>query len=163
MRRELRTLYFSAFQSHLWNLMLGRWIESYAAGGQIVPVSLKVETLPFPRRLDPEAVRTLSQTMLALPCCRSPAPEGQPGEIVAELLKGFGLTWHDLRIRHLKDVFFSKGARPCLFFPDRLEFAPIKDELHPGRHGLRLSFELSKGSYATILVKRLTDVAASSP
>ena len=27
LRREFRTLYFSAFQSHLWNLMLARWIE----------------------------------------------------------------------------------------------------------------------------------------
>ncbi len=35
------------------------------------------------------------------------------------------------------------------------------DDLHPGRRGLRLSFELSKGSYATILVKRLTDVAGA--
>ncbi len=27
LRREFRTLYFSAFQSHLWNLILARWIE----------------------------------------------------------------------------------------------------------------------------------------
>jgi len=162
MRRELRMLYFSAFQSHLWNLMLARWIEFNAPSDQLVPVSLKVGTFPFPRRLEPEVVQTLSQTTLALPCCRSPFPEGRLGEIIAEFLHGFGLAWSDLRIKHLKDIFFSKGARPCLFFPERLESTPIADELHPGRHSLRLSFELSKGSYATILVKRITEVAGAS-
>ena len=91
MRRELRTLYFSAFQSHLWNLMLARWIERHADSDQVVPVSLKVGDLSLPAPDEPESVRTLSKTMLALPCCRSPVPEGQLGEIVAELLKGFGL------------------------------------------------------------------------
>ena len=161
LRRELRMLYFSAFQSHLWNLMLARWLEGNATADQLVPVSLKVGTFPFPRRMEPEAVRTLSQTMLALPCCRSPMPEGRLGEIIAEFLQGFGLAWSDLRIKHLKDIFFSKGARSCLFFPERLEFTPIDDNLHPGLRGLRLSFELAKGSYATILVKRLTDVAGA--
>ena len=37
------------------------------------------------------------------------------------------------------------------------------DELHPGRRALRLRFELPKGSYATILVKRITDAAESAP
>jgi tRNA pseudouridine13 synthase len=160
LRRELRMLYFSAFQSHLWNLMLARWFERNASADQLVPVSLKVGTFPFPRRMEPERVRTLIQTMLPLPCCRSPLPEGRLGEIIAEFLQGFGLAWSDLRIKHLKDIFFSKGVRPCLFFPERLEFTPIDDDLHPGRRGLRLSFELAKGSYATILVKRLTDVAS---
>jgi len=32
------------------------------------------------------------------------------------------------------------------------------DSLHPGRKSVSLSFSLGKGSYATILVKRLTEV-----
>ena len=31
--------------------------------------------------------------------------------------------------------------------------------LHAGRQALKMAFELGKGSYATILVKRITDVA----
>ncbi len=27
LNRQLRSLYFSAFQSHLWNLLLSRWVE----------------------------------------------------------------------------------------------------------------------------------------
>jgi tRNA pseudouridine13 synthase len=49
-----------------------------------------------------------------------------------------------------------------LLFPEKLELATIDDDLHPGRRGMRLSFELSKGSYATIMVKRITAAADSS-
>jgi tRNA pseudouridine13 synthase len=110
--------------------------------------------------MEPELVRELSQTTLPLPSARSPLPQGRLGEIVVEVLQDFGLAWADLRIKHLKDIFLSKGTRPCLFFPQDLEFSAVADELHPDRRGLRLSFALAKGSYATILVKRLTDTAA---
>ncbi len=159
LRRELRTLYFSAFQSHLWNLVLARWLESCAGADSLVPVALKLGTFPFPRRMEPEQVRELSRTMLPLPSARTPLPEGRLGAIVDDVLQRFGLAWSDLRIKHQKDIFFSKGARPCLFFAEELEFSAVADELHPDRRGLRLSFALSKGSYATILVKRLTDAA----
>ena len=78
------------------------------------------------------------------------------------MLKEFQLEWTNLRVKHLKDVFFSKGSRACLAFPENLALATIDDELHPGRRGMRLSFELSKGSYATIMVKRITDAADGS-
>ena len=75
------------------------------------------------------------------------------------MLAAFQLEWPNLRVKHLKDVFFSKGSRACLAFPEKLELGAIDDELHPGRRGMRLSFELSKGSYATIMVKRITEAA----
>jgi tRNA pseudouridine13 synthase len=75
------------------------------------------------------------------------------------VLGPLGLTWDDLRVRHLKDVFFSKGTRPALFFAENLEHSAAADELERGRMKLRLAFELPKGAYATLVVKRLTDVA----
>jgi tRNA pseudouridine13 synthase len=62
-------------------------------------------------------------------------------------------------VKHLKDVFFSKGSRASLVFPQNVDFSSRADELHRGRYGLHLSFDLSKGLYATILVKRITNVA----
>jgi tRNA pseudouridine13 synthase len=162
LRRELRTLFFSAFQSHLWNLILARWLECSTRPEQLVPTALKVGTLPFPRWLQPEQVRSLTALQLPLPSSRSQLPEGKLGEIILEVLQPFGLAWSNLRVRYLKDVFFSKGSRGCLFFPESLEFASLKDHLHTSRHALRLSFGLAKGSYATILVKRLTSVADAS-
>ncbi len=159
-KRELRTLYFSAFQSHLWNLILARRIEHSTDAAKCVPVTLKVGTFPFPRGLDPAEVKDLTDSPLALPCARTPAPEGALGKSAREVLDSFQLTWPELRVKYLKDVFFSKGLRPCLVFPQQLEHASVDDEFHRGRRSIRLSFELAKGSYATILVKRITDVVS---
>jgi tRNA pseudouridine13 synthase len=159
MRRELRRLYFSAFQSHLWNAILGRLIDRVARPEQRVPIELKTGTLPFHRGLEPEQIETLTQTAIPLPCARTDPPAGLLGESVAQVLAPFQLTWPELKIRHLKDVFFSKGSRASVVFPQNLRHATRDDELHPRRLALELSFELARGSYATILVKRITDVA----
>jgi tRNA pseudouridine13 synthase len=159
LRREFRTLYFSAFQSHLWNLMLARWIERSTTPLQRVGIALKAGTFPFPRRLTSEQALALSESPLPLPSSREPLPAGALGEVVQEVLKEFQLEWTNLRVKHLKDVFFSKGSRACLIFPENLAIATIDDELHRGRRGMRLSFELGRGSYATIMVKRITEAA----
>jgi tRNA pseudouridine13 synthase len=163
LRRELRMLYFSAFQSHLWNLLLAGWLAHHAEPSELVPVDLKVGTFPFPRRMHPDRVAALKRTSLPLPSARTPQPQGPLGEVVRQVLAPCRLEWKDLRIKHLKDVFLSKGSRPCLFFPEQLRVEPRADELHPGRLALLLAFELPKGSYATILVKRITDAAESAP
>jgi tRNA pseudouridine13 synthase len=162
LKRELRSLYFSAFQSHLWNLVSSGWIERNTRPEQRTMVDLKVGVLAFPRGLDPEQRERLSATNIPLPSVRTPLPEGPLGALIADVLAPFALTWGDLRVRHLKDVFLSKGTRPAIVYPRQLEAAPVDDELHPGRHGLRLRFDLPRGSYATILVKRITELAGQA-
>ena len=113
MRRELRTLFFSAFQSHLWNLMLARVIERATRPEQRVMVALKAGSFPFPNGLEPDQVNALKAEPIPLPSSRNALPEGTRGQIVQDVLADFQLTWPDLRVRHLKDVFFSKGSRPA--------------------------------------------------
>ncbi len=161
MRRELRTLYFSAFQSHLWNLILAQWIERSTRPDQRAAVDLKAGTFPFPIGLEPDQAKLLASQPVPLPSSRTPPPDGPLGQAIVEVLNRHGLTWTDLRVKHLKDVFFSKGTRPAMMVADGLTFSHAKDEMHPGRAALRLSFELGKGSYATILVKRITEAAAA--
>ncbi|MHC5542651.1 tRNA pseudouridine(13) synthase TruD, partial [Singulisphaera rosea] len=158
-RRELRSLYFSAFQSHLWNLILGRLITQTTREDQRIPFDFKVASLPIHRGLEAEQAESLASAKIPLPSSRNPSPEGLQGEIANEVVAELGLTWQDLRVRHLKDVFFSKGLRPALFFPENLAGDGGDDELEKGRKKLTLTFELPKGAYATLVVKRVTDVA----
>ena len=50
--------------------------------------------------------------------CR--CPKVLERQVIEDVLAGFELTWSDLRVRHLKDVFFSKGSRSALVFPENL-------------------------------------------
>jgi tRNA pseudouridine13 synthase len=160
-RRELRSLYFSAFQSHLWNLELARLIERTTRPDQRALVEFKVANLPIHRGLDAEQAALLTAAQLPLPASRTPLPaEGPVRDAVLEVVAGFGLKWEDLRVKHLKDVFFSKGSRPALFFAQNLTQSTEADDLYPGRKKISLGFELPKGAYATLVVKRVTDAAS---
>jgi tRNA pseudouridine13 synthase len=160
-RRELRSLYFSAFQSHLWNLELARLIERTTRPEQREVVEFKVAKLPIHRGLDPEQAALLTAAQLPLPASRTPLPaEGPVRDAVLEVVGGFGFAWEDLRVKHLKDVFFSKGSRPALFFAQNLSHSTADDDLYPGRKKIALGFELPKGAYATLVVKRVTDAAS---
>jgi tRNA pseudouridine13 synthase len=160
LRRDLRSLYFSAYQSHLWNRMLARRIERVTRPEQRVAVEFKVGTMPVHRGLDPEQVAELTAWDIPLPSARTPLDDRQPwASLARDVLAEAGLAWEDLRVRHLKDVFLSKGSRPALVFPAGLVCRETADDLYPGRRKLDVSFELPKGAYATLLVKRLTDAA----
>lgn len=157
LKRELRSLYFSAYQSHLWNLLLARLIEDTTRPDQRVPIDFKVATLPLQRRLDPEQSQALALWKIPLPSSRTPLPEGPARALAQSVLDPMGLAWEDLKVRQLKDVYFSKGTRDAVFFPQNLEHHTESDDLYPGRRKLRLAFDLPRGAYATLVVKRLTD------
>jgi tRNA pseudouridine13 synthase len=158
LRRDLRSLYFSAYQSHLWNLMLGRLIERMTRHDQRFPLEFKVARLPIHRGLDEEHAAALAAFKIPMPSSRNPLPAGLLGEVAADVLREAGLAWESIRVRHLKDVFFSKGSRDALFFAANLLHDTAPDDLYPGRLKLSLSFELPKGAYATLVVKRITEV-----
>jgi tRNA pseudouridine13 synthase len=140
--------------------MLARSIERATRPDQRVLIDFKVATLPIHRALDPEQAEALAALKIPLPSSRTSIPDDNPlSEVARDVLAPFGLAWTDLRVRHLKDVFFSKGLRPALFHASDLAHDSGNDELQPGRKRLQLAFELPKGAYATLVVKRLTDAA----
>jgi tRNA pseudouridine13 synthase len=160
MRRDLRSLYFSAYQSHLWNLLLAHLIDQATRPDERVAVPFKLMSLPMPIQLDRNSVETLAKWQLPLPSARTKLPaEGPLRTLSDRVMADQGLTWAELRIKHMKDLFFSKATRAAFFFPAHLAHGAEADELYPGRKKLRMSFDLPKGSYATILVKRITRAA----
>jgi tRNA pseudouridine13 synthase len=155
-RRDLRSLYFSAYQSHIWNLMLASLIEQTTRPEQRVWLDFKVAKMPIHHGLDSAQAEKLASWRIPLPSSRNKLLEGSERELALGVMSQLGLAWEQLRVKHLKDVFFSKGLRPALFFPGTLKHALTTDDLYPGRQKLVLSFDLPKGAYATLVVKRVT-------
>jgi tRNA pseudouridine13 synthase len=71
-------------------------------------------------------------------------------------LKTEGLTLAELKVKGMQKPFFSKGDRQGCVRPENLRSAREADELNKGRLKLTLHFDLPRGSYATMLVKRVT-------
>jgi tRNA pseudouridine13 synthase len=73
--------------------------------------------------------------------------------VVRAVLAEEGLELHDLRVKGVRELFFSRGERAALCRPSGLSAEFGEDERKRGRLRVTLAFELGRGSYATLLVK----------
>ena len=156
---DLRGLYLSAFQSALWNRLLTRFQEAVCDPGALQKFDLLSGRCVFPVNPDAHQIETLLQTELPLPCARIERPEGMIGDLLDEVLKQEQIELREIRVKYPRDSFFSKGLRRAIIRPVGLLSHTSADDLHPQQSKLTLSFELPRGSYATILVKRLTEIS----
>jgi tRNA pseudouridine13 synthase len=161
LRPELRGLYLSAFQSHLWNRMLARWLRARLRPEQLIAVRLRSGEVPMHRGLDEGQLAELAAVQLPLPSPRLTITEDDPRVALMDaVLAKEGIEREQLKLKAFPEVFFSKGERAALCIPRGLHHETGQDERNAGRQKLVLAFELPRGSYATLIVKRLTSIAA---
>ncbi|MFQ3650504.1 MAG: tRNA pseudouridine(13) synthase TruD [Gemmataceae bacterium] len=154
LRPELRGLYLSAYQSHLWNRMLARWIERHTTPRTRRDVQQRLGPVPFPLHLSEPDLRAYQLLNLPLPSSRwKAAPDDPRLPLVEEILAEEGLTLRDMRIRGVRELYFSRGERPGRVEVMSLNATWADDDRHPRRLRLTLRFELERGSYATLVVK----------
>ncbi len=157
LRPELRGLYLSAYQSHLWNRMLARVVAEKCRPEQVVAVALKLGTVPMWRGLDDGQRGDFAGLLLPLPSARLKMGTSDPRAALAQaVLAEEGLELKQMQVKGVRELFFSKGERPALCRPESLGASRTADELNAGREKLALAFDLPRGSYATLIVKRVT-------
>jgi tRNA pseudouridine13 synthase len=156
LRPELRGLYLSAYQSHLWNKMLARRLEQICRPEQLIRFRLQQGEVPFARTLDQAQRMAFAKASLPLPSARGQLDPQDPGVVLMDtVLAEEGLARDQLKLRGFKEVFFSKGERQSFYWPADLKYEANPDELHPGKLKLMFHCELLRGSYVTLIVKRL--------
>ncbi len=158
LKPELRSLYLAAYQSHLWNALLAAWIRRYAEPGNLASMRLKLGQMPVPLAWNADAPDWRNVT-LPLPSARLKVePQAPWAELLAQMLHAEGLRLEDIRIRAFDHPYFAKGERPAFIVPHELTCTLMADDRHPGKTQAILAFELPRGAYATMVVKRLTSV-----
>lgn len=158
-RQDVRSLYLAAFQSFLWNRMLAELLQARLTADGLVLIALAGQPMPFPCGPESDALAGLRTVELPLPSARSRRDLEPWQEPVERALAPFGITVGQLRVKYPHDSFFSKGARPALFVPSRIDCRIDHDELHGGRRKIILACELPRGAYATILTRRIAAAA----
>lgn len=157
LRPELQGLYLSAYQSYLWNKMLAAWLTRTLGPANLVDVELKLGRVPAPVRVPEEQRAAWESLTLPLPSARVKPEPGAPWlPIVEDVFRAEGLTLAELKVKGMQKPFFSKGDRPGCVRPANPSSEAGDDELNKGRRKLLLRFDLPRGSYATMLVKRVT-------
>lgn len=162
LRADLASLYLAAYQSHLWNAALAHWLTGRLLPAQRVSIRLKLDDVPTPRGLTPQQRAEFAGWSLPLPSARlkyDEAISGTPPDwpaAVGYALAADGIELDQMKLKGLRRPFFSRGERPVLSVPAELAAESAPDERHPGQFKLILTFILGRGSYATLVVKRVT-------
>jgi tRNA pseudouridine13 synthase len=156
LRPELQGLFLAAYQSYLWNQILGAWLSVAFPADRLASLDLRLGPAPTPRQLSDEELGRWHAALLPLPAARwKLEPSAEWASAATRVLAPEGLTWDQLKIKGLRKPFFSRGERPAWCVPAELSAEPGVDERNPKRSRLGLQFTLPRGSYATLVVKRL--------
>ncbi len=148
-------LHLSAWQSHLWNRMLDRWVRDHAPASVAVP--LKTATVRLPTRFDDDTAKAWDELRLPYPSSRLKLdPDAPWATCVAAVMEEEGIPLEAMKIPGLRKPFFSKGDRAAKVAVLGLTGEDGPDDKHPGRKMVTLRFELPRGAYATMVFKRLT-------
>ena len=160
-RQDLRSIALAAFQSFLWNQWLAALLRERFAPGRLLEIPVAGQALPFPRDPNAAELEGLRAAELPLPSARIRGREGPWKGLLERVLGQYGLALGQLRVKYPRDSFFSKGDRAALVFPSGAESQLEMDERFSGRKKAALRFELPRGSYATILTRRIAAVACA--
>ncbi|MFO0981992.1 MAG: tRNA pseudouridine(13) synthase TruD [Planctomycetota bacterium] len=159
--QHLRVLYLASFQSYFWNLTASALVRDVVSEADQVRISSRMGWLRCYRQLG-AAVRSDLEQLAAPrphPSLAAPAAPGLRGRWIAllqEVLARHDLQLEDFHIREPTRTQFQALDRSFLLRPEALLIdGPMIDRHHPARLALRFRFALPRGSYGTLIVKRL--------
>ncbi len=158
-RHDLRSLYLAAFQSHLWNELLGHTVRQFS--GEKTPVVLQgaAGELVFPGEASEECWSQLRELVIPLPSSRVTQWPTALEELLQDILAPYSLSPKQIRIKYPRDTFFSKGERSALMPINNLQTQWDAEPLEEKQSNLHLAFELPRGSYATLFIRWLKALA----
>lgn len=146
---RLLSVYLTAYQAWIWNLILGRYFEFTAPTA--ASVDIVGTRFPAPERSEATTVwQALQIDLPRLTACY----EGELAAAADAVFASEGLSLRDFKARILRRVYLAKGERAAWFTPSSVVVAdPYPDDLLPNRWALSVNFTLLSGYYATLVLK----------
>jgi tRNA pseudouridine13 synthase len=147
--KETALMWVSTYQSLLWNEILRRYLQQQGWAGPQTPGAAG----PY---LFPGDGARLGDLVIPLPGKGMRFPEPETGYLLETILRERRLRPGSLEADVLPGLGFKASPRPAQVVPPSLWVdGPFPDDLYPGHTRVTLRFSLPRGSYATMLVKRL--------
>jgi tRNA pseudouridine13 synthase len=155
---QLLSLYLSAYQSFLWNRIVGSFLtdllDSHSPAIPWQAITLCDVALPVYRSLPPDLKENLAGKMVSMPHHRAVYRDTALAAAATRVLQAEGMTMEELKARVLKKAYVDRHQRPVLLFPAAVSAGtPESDDRFPNRQKLVVSFTLPRGSYATLVLK----------
>ncbi len=144
--KGIREIFFSAYQSFIWNECVKRVVRQNSK--EVFSVEYEAGKLVFPRKWNPDA--KLKTFPLIAPDIKASADQMK---IINDVLKMEGMQLSDFASE--QHIFVAR-EREVFLKPENLVLSVAEDdELNEHKKKMKIEFTLSKGSYATIILKAL--------
>ena len=151
---EEMVLFFSAYQSHLWNEVLRKIIQSISGNNLKISKGIAGDYL-FYTRLDDKNKGYLSGLIIPMPASNIRMPDTFTETLYSEVLKENDITSPMFNIRKIRQAFFKGIERNAVVIPEELSVDYSDDEIYQGKKKLVLDFFLPRGCFGTIFIKRI--------
>jgi tRNA pseudouridine13 synthase len=146
---------FSAFQSHLWNESLRRLIRTKVKN--CIEIAGREGSYLFWPGLDAETLSVFVKLNIPTAAPKMEFSNDLSRPVFEDILREKDLAPGSFRTKALRRIYFRSFQRKALVIPEELRVLTFgEDEFHPGKKKWTSSFFLPRGSYATMLVKRLS-------
>ncbi|MCB9880289.1 MAG: tRNA pseudouridine(13) synthase TruD [Planctomycetes bacterium] len=153
---RLKVIHMFAFQSYLWNVAVSRWVRQHDGGRDRLDVPSLCGPLTCWKYPNESLAAALRSREFPLVDHATVYEDRDFGEIMAELLAQRGLQQSQLLVRDVSGMRLQEELRALAIRPRDLEvLGPWPDDENEGRLKVELRFSLPRGSYATLVVKRL--------
>jgi tRNA pseudouridine13 synthase len=155
---SLREIYISAYQSYLWNECIKELLRKKVDNKYLYTIKYNIGKLVFYKKLSKEEKNNIPDTFRSI--SEDIKPSGIEKDIISKVLAKEGISIEDFDVKDQTGNFFKSHERKVILKADNFKISePLLDEINDrGRNKsfkFRLSFDLPKGSYATIITKRL--------
>lgn len=142
---RLLRLYLNSYQSYLWNETAARYLRQKTV---IKEVPYSAGTLVFSKEILPTKIPLIGFSQLEC----EPAIQ----QLLHSIMKKEEITYQDFIIKQIPELTLEGELRALFAAVVDFRIHTITaDELFLGKQKVHLSFTLGKGSYATIVMKRL--------
>ncbi len=154
--RVFLELFINAYQSWLWNETLRQLLVDLNLADY--QVNYRFGWMVFYRDLTSRDRHFLNELTIPAPAPKAEFNSEKVARAMQMVLENQGLDLKDLKLKfRIKGLFFKPFLRRAIFQPRQMKMGCAEtDDLYPGRYKLKLIFTLPAGSYATVLIKRLT-------
>ena len=161
--KEEMTFFFASYSSYLWNETVRRIIKTIAPA-QIRVYNGLVGDYFFYTALKEDDYRYLKGILIPTPSYKAEMPDRLTEVFYESVLRGNKINPAMFNKIKIRQAFFKSVERNAIVLPDNLSGNIFEDEIYKGKKKLLLKFMLPRGSYATMLVKRLfSSIKIQSP
>jgi tRNA pseudouridine13 synthase len=154
---RLKLIHLYSLQSFIWNRAVSRYLQRIVGEHHQVWIDSIAGELCTWRYFDDPRLERLHNLQLPLIDAGTTYAEAAFGEAVHSVLEDLGIAQADLaRLDEYAGFALKEELRPLMLRPRDLEIGdPKPDTRNPGQLSVEMRFELPRGAYATLCVRRL--------